>query len=136
VVEVALQSPQFLYRVEAPVSPATGSSVKLGPYEMASRLSYFFWGTMPDGRLLEAAARDELSTAEQVKAQARRLVKNSRAEERAREFHDQWLGLPSLLSVARTDAPEGVAQSWYESTHRFIDDVLWGETPTAAELFS
>lgn len=135
-VEAALQSPQFLYRVEAPTSQASGTSVKLGPYEMASRLSYFFWGTMPDKRLLEAAAKDELSTAEQVMTQARRLVASSRAHARAREFHDQWLGLPHLLSVARDGAPDGAATSWYESTHRFIDGVLWGEAPTGAELFS
>jgi hypothetical protein len=136
VVEAFLQSPQFLYRVEAPISQAGGQAVKLGPYEMASRLSYFFWGTMPDKRLLEAAAKDELSTAEQVSAQARRLVASSRAQARAREFHDQWLGLRNLLSVARNDAPEDAGQSWYESTHRFIDGVLWGETPTAPELFT
>lgn len=136
IVEVALQSPQFLYRVEAPISKARGSTVPLGPYEMASRLSYFLWGTTPDDALLEAAALGALGTPAQVEVQARRLVQDERASERAREFHRQWLGLSKLTSIARDDAPEGAAVSWNESTLRFIDGIFWGETPTVTNLFS
>lgn len=137
IVEVALQSPQFLYRVEAPISQASGSTVPLGPYEMASRLSYFLWGTTPDDTLLDAAASDKLRTPEQVGVQARRLVENERAMERAHEFHEQWLGLSRFSSmVARDDAPDGATDAWRESTLRFIDTVLWGETPTIENLFT
>lgn len=136
VVEVALQSPQFLYRIEAPISEATGSTVRLGPYELASRLSYFLWGTMPDDSLLQAAAANALATPEQVEVQARRLIGSERARERAREFHRQWLGLSRLTSVARDSAPQGAASSWSESTLLYIDGILWGDSPTAQNLFS
>lgn len=137
IVEVALQSPQFLYRVEAPISEATGNMVPLGPYEMASRLSYFLWGTTPDDALLEAAAGDALKTPEQVEVAARRLVTDERAVERAREFHQQWLGLSRFSSmIARDDAPDGATDAWRESTLRFIDTVLWGDTPTIENLFT
>src|SRR5690606_33274630 len=57
-IETLLQSPQFLYRVEAPltaVDDPSRRSVPLGPYEIASRLSYFLWGSLPDDELFAAA---------------------------------------------------------------------------------
>lgn len=136
IVEAALQSPQFLYRVEAPVSEASGPVVPLGPYEMASRLSYFLWGTTPDDELLKAAAENALASPEQVETQARRLLQSTRAKDRAREFHSQWLGLSRFNSIARDDAPGGAPAAFRESTLRYIDRILWSDTPTARELFS
>jgi hypothetical protein len=136
IVEAALQSPQFLYRVEAPISEVSGAAVPLGPYEMASRLSYFLWGTTPDDELLAAASENALKSPEQVEAQARRLLQDERARDRAREFHSLWLGLSRFDSIARDEAPEGAPAALRESTLRYIDHVLWSETPTARELFS
>jgi hypothetical protein len=137
IIEVALQAPQFLYRVEAPISTAEGSAVPLGPYEMASRLSYFLWGTTPDETLLQSAASDALRTPAQVEAVARRLIQDEKAIERAREFHSQWLGLSRFNSmIARDDAPDGASPAWNESTLRFIDAIFWGQTPTVVHLFS
>ncbi len=136
IVEVALQSPQFLYRVEAPISASNSRLVQLGPYEMASRLSYFFWGTMPDDELLARAGTGELNTEDQIEAQARRLLLDEKAESRLREFHRQWLGLSRLSSIARDDAPSGAKASWEEATLRYLDAIVWGETPTVREIFS
>jgi len=91
---------------------------------------------MPDEALLEAAASDALSSPEQVEAQARRLLGSERAKSRAREFHEQWLGLSRLGSIARNDSPPGAATSWRESTHRFIDGIFWSDAPLASSLFS
>lgn len=137
-IEAALQSPQFLYRVEAPVGEGETEEevVPLGPYELASRLSYFLWGTMPDEELLLAAENGELETASQVGAQARRLLQSDRAKERTREFHEQWLGLGRLSSIARNDSPPGAATAWEESTQLFLEHVFWGDSPKVSALFS
>lgn len=89
-----LQSPMFLYRVELATSPdPSGKFEQLGPYEMASRLSYLLWGSMPDDALFRAAAAGELSTPAQLEAQARRMIKDPRAEQMVMHFHKEWLGL-------------------------------------------
>src|SRR5262249_55809737 len=66
-----LQSPEFLYRWELDGAPIVdGDLIKLGPYEIASRLSYFLWATMPDDQLFAAAKAGTLDTPEQIAAQA------------------------------------------------------------------
>jgi hypothetical protein len=74
-VSAILQSPNFLYRVElgAP-SAADGGRLKYNSYEMASRLASALWNTVPDSMLLDAAAKDSLSSADGVTAQAKRML--------------------------------------------------------------
>src|SRR6185503_14644780 len=64
VIEVVLQSPQFLYKVELgqPASDVGPQFARPAPYEMANRLSYLFWGSMPDATLLAAAQQNKLGT--------------------------------------------------------------------------
>ncbi len=89
-----LQSPRYLYRVEFGAATATTPNVKpLTPYELASRLSYLLWGTMPDQALLDAAGAGQLTTREQLATQARRLLANQRSHYVMTDFHRQWLGL-------------------------------------------
>ena len=92
-----LQSPRYLYRVEFGVAPDTTGAepnVKaLTPYELASRLSYLLWGTMPDQPLLDAAGAGQLTTREQLATQARRLLASERPHYVMTDFHRQWLGL-------------------------------------------
>src|SRR5262249_50582452 len=103
-----LQSPQFLYRPEpAPPAAAPGSVVAVEPYAMASRLSFFLWESIPDDVLLIAAARDELRTADQIGAQAQRMLSDDRARRLYWDFHRQWLGLDRILTdedLVRTPA--------------------------------
>lgn len=136
ILEAMLQSPQFLYRVEAPISSGQGSVIALGPYELASRLSYFLLGTMPDQPLLQAARDDALRTPEQIAIQARRLLQDPRAIEQTREFFSSWLGLDQTGSIARLDAPPGFAPSARESVLRFAESVFWSGTSTTYELYS
>lgn len=136
IVETMLQAPQFLYRIEAPIAQQEDEAVQLGPYEIASRLSYFLWGSMPDKELFSAAESGELETPDQVEAQARRLLADEKSRSRVREFHSQWLALQSLHSVAREGAPEGVAASWEESLLRFTDEVFWSEDSSVRELYT
>jgi hypothetical protein len=100
VLGAVLQAPAFLYRIEGrPGTPGRAGSKPLAPldgYEVATRLSYFLWGTMPDDALLTAAERNALATADQIEAAARRMLADPRARPVVAEFHRQWLGLTAL----------------------------------------
>lgn len=91
----ALISPQFLFRVE----PA-----QLDEYALASRLSYFLWGSMPDSLLLALAESGKLSDPEVLKGQVARLLRNSRSTDFARSFVDQWLRTRDLGQNFKPDA--------------------------------
>ncbi|MGB8331526.1 MAG: DUF1592 domain-containing protein [Polyangiales bacterium] len=104
VVQVVVQSPQFLYLVEQGGEPVGGGDylVAVADYEMASRLSYFLNNTMPDDELFEAAAAGELRTPEQIEAQARRLVAKDELIDVLASFHNEWLGLYDFSSIAKS----------------------------------
>ena len=88
-----LQTPQFLYLIEeGRPDQATAERVPLSDWEIAARLSYFLWDSMPDAALFGAAARGQLSTRADVEAQARRMLESPRAREAIIHFHHQWLG--------------------------------------------
>lgn len=129
IVEATLLSPQFLYRIEAPLPgmapPVESVEVPLGPYELASRLSYFLWGTMPDDRLLAKAEAGELASVEGIELEARRLLESPRARDRVREFHALWLKTNRLPSIARDGAPPGFGSDLQRSLLAFLDDVFW-----------
>jgi hypothetical protein len=97
-IEGILQSPAFIYHWESgPAAPAVeGKVVRLDHYENASRLSYFIWGSMPDGPLFEAAAAQKLGTAAELESHARRLLADARARETVSDFVEQWLGLDQV----------------------------------------
>src|SRR5262245_27792021 len=74
-IQAMLQSPAFLYRVETGLPPEPGATyARLTGWEMASRLSYLLWGSIPDDALFAAAEAGQLSTADQVGSQARRML--------------------------------------------------------------
>jgi hypothetical protein len=86
-------SPHFLYRIEYGKNDSDKKNLKeLGDYELANRLSYFLWSSMPDQQLLDAAARGELRDPERLAAQARRMMKDPRIRRFSREMFGQWLG--------------------------------------------
>lgn len=100
-----LQSPHFLFRLElAGADPSGNDAVPLGPFEMASRLSYLLLGSMPDAALFEAASRDELGTPEQLRAQAVRLLASERGGAAIRDFMTQWSGLSTLAAADRENS--------------------------------
>ena len=100
-VAAVLQSPRFLFRIEhGDPSRAVGAAVPLTDFEMASRLSYFLWDSLPDDALLEAAEAGALRTADQIEAHARRLLKDDRARSMVVHFHDQLLELPAVLGIS------------------------------------
>lgn len=126
-----LQSPHFLYRVEFGAPAAEGAeAVKLRPYELASRLSYFLWGTMPDEALMAAAAGGELETREQVATQAQRMLADPRARAVLRDFHGQWLYLSRIEQIEKDPEvfPEfdpALRPLLRAEAEAFVDHVVW-----------
>lgn len=145
VVQAMLQSPYFLYRVESGMpDPVEGDVVQLTSYEMASRLSYLFWNTMPDAALFEAAANDELLTTEQIEAQARRMIAAPRAREAVKNFHRQWLDLdqvPGIASIGKDrtvypDYDETLLPLLQQETEEFLDYVIFEEHGNVETMFT
>jgi hypothetical protein len=131
VVERSLQSAQFLYRVEVGQSvDATRSLARPTGYEMATRLSYLLWGSMPDKALRDAAAQGKLDSKEGVLAEARRLLADNRAKDSLRYFHDQLYGIGGLDHLERdagfypTFKP-GMGALFRQETELFLDHVVW-----------
>jgi hypothetical protein len=100
-----LQSPHFIYRVELgqPV-PNDSSRRELSPYELASRLSFFLTNRGPDDALLDAAEKNQLSRAEDLAAQAQRLIGSPRAAVAMEHFYSDYLDLESLDGLAKDGA--------------------------------
>ena len=96
-----LQSPQFLFHLEEGALGAEVSGIRaLTGWEMASRLSYFLWDTMPDPALFQAAANGDLATAAGIEEQARRLLEDPRAREAVVHFHAQWIEAQQVHAVS------------------------------------
>jgi hypothetical protein len=126
-----LQSPRFLYRVEIGTSEKVSDrAVKLSPYEVAARLSYMLWGTLPDARLNEAIEDGSLTTKEGVAAQLDWMLEDERGERLVHRFLGSWTHLNGLNSVVKdADAfPEWQSRSFRESLRgqadAFFDHVL------------
>lgn len=142
VVQVFLQSPYLVYRLEAGQNAnaqAGGGSVLLGPYEVASRLSYFLTNSMPDSTLMAAADANQLQTADQIETQARRLLMGDRARAAAAAFNYQWLNMVTMEGLTKdaTAFPSmtpQIAQALHDSTVQFADYAFWIEDSLAAML--
>ena len=99
VVQVMILAPQFNYRLERGVPVAGAGYARLTHWEMASRLSYLLWGTMPDAGLLDAARAGKLGTRDEVMEQAKRLLADPRAQAMVTNFGTQWLQLRELAEA-------------------------------------
>lgn len=91
-----LTSPHFVFRVEIDDDPTSEAPHPLSPHELATRLSYFLWSSMPDEALFDAADADELRTAEQITAQVRRMLDDARARALVDNFAGQWLWIRAV----------------------------------------
>jgi hypothetical protein len=134
VVEAMLQSPNFLFHLEA--GPDGGSS----GYDIASRLSYLLWNTMPDQALFEAAEKGALQTVEGRVQTARRMLDNPLARQALDQFFDEWLRLDRVVNAVkqRRQYPEfspelGAAMA--EETRRLLQHLIW-EDGNFMEAFS
>ena len=130
VIETMLQSPSFLYRPElGEQTPIEGDIVPFTSWEMATKLSYMLWNTMPDNALFAAAEADELQTKEQIAAQARRMLEDDKARDLVRNFHTQWLQLTHLDSLTKDSGvypnyDNSLRGLWKEEIQTFVEQVI------------
>ena len=95
-----LASPHFIFRLEeAPATARTGQSYRINDLDLASRLSFFLWGSGPDEELLAAASRGALATPAGLEQQARRMLADPRATALSTRFAAQWLRLQDLDKI-------------------------------------
>ena len=97
VLQAVLVSPQYLFRIER--DPEPGQSRRIDSYELASRLSYFLWSSMPDDRLLEAAAQGLADSESEIAGQVRRMLSDPKSAALVEGFAGQWLELRNLAAV-------------------------------------
>ena len=125
-----LVSPEFLFRIERdPEDAAPGAPYRLGDLELASRLSFFLWSSIPDDELLEAAERGELTTPAGRERQVRRMLADPRAHNLVTNFAAQWLHLRNLDSIAPDmrrfpDFDDNLRQAFRRETELLVESVL------------
>jgi hypothetical protein len=133
VVLLALKSPRFLYR-----EYGAGS---LDDYDVASRLSFGLWDSLPDEELLKAAAAGELKTPKQVRKQAERMVSDPRAWYKLRDFLLQWLKIDQFPDLAKDskkfpDFNEAVHSDLRTSLELLLEHVVWSEKSDFRDLMT
>lgn len=131
-VEAVLQSPAFIYHWESPYEAPKrdGNVVELGPYDVASRLSYFIWGSMPDQQLFDAAAGGKLASEADISAQANRMLADSKAKDAVTAFFREWLEIDQIEAlpkdtVAYPDYNETLKAAMIGETEAFTRSVLF-----------
>ncbi|HUR58401.1 MAG TPA: DUF1592 domain-containing protein, partial [Opitutaceae bacterium] len=123
-IQAMLQSPQFLYRDEGG-RPADASGVQtLNDYQIATRLSYMLWDSMPDATLFAAAKAGQLQDATKLENEARRLLQDRRAADKLDEFHRQLLELPRYDTLQPMGLPVGIGAALRQETERFVHDAV------------
>jgi cytochrome c553 len=134
-VEALLMTPNFLLRVsQDPPNVRPGTNYKLDSFELASRLSFFLWSTVPDDELLAAAESGKLRDARGLEQQVRRMLADTRSEALIKGFFSSWLSLRDLANVvpdpaAYPDFDENLRAAFLEETERFIDSQLHDDRP-------
>jgi hypothetical protein len=133
VLERLLVSPQFLYRIErVPEQAAPGEAFAVTALELASRLSFFLWSSLPDEELLDLAASGRLTDDAVLDAQVQRMLADPRADSLVDNFAAQWLFLRDLklkepdVFLFR-DYDDGLRAAFAEETKLFVASVLRGE---------
>jgi hypothetical protein len=127
-----LAAPAFLYRLEQPAQGKAPSLVS--DFELANRLSYFLWSSLPDAELLAAASNGSLHQPEVLTAQARRMLKDPRVRRLAIEFGCQWLhihGFDTLDEKSARHFPSfaDLRDDMYEEAIRFMTDAIQNDAP-------
>jgi len=124
-----LVSPHFIYRAE--VGPTEGESLMLSDLELASRLSFFLWSSLPDEELLTLANNNELGNPEVLRQQVERMLADDRAKTLVDDFAFQWLNLSKLDEITPDRRQFGYASRFLdprpmfkEELSLFIDSVL------------
>ena len=125
-----LASPQFVYRFERdPAGAAPDSLYKLGDVEIASRLSFFLWSSVPDDELLALASQGKLKDPAVYEKQVKRMLADDRANSLVTNFASQWLYLRNLRGVAPDfetfpDFDDNLRQAFRKETEMFFESIV------------
>ena len=128
--QAILASPRFVFRLEeVPATLRAGQSFRLNDQDLASRLSFFLWGTVPDAELMKAAALGTLRTPAALRKQVARMLADPRSESLATRFAAQWLRLqdldkiiPDYLQYPHYD--DTLAAGLRRETELFVDSLM------------
>jgi cytochrome c551/c552 len=125
-----LVNPQFLFRSEIdPPNTAPGTSYRINNYELASRLSFFLWSSIPDEPLLTLASQNKLHEPAVIEQQVRRMLSDKRADALTSNFLGQWLYLRNLKATAPDqqifpDFDDNLRQAFQHETELFVSSVM------------
>ncbi len=128
--QAILADPEFLFRFErAPDGVAPGDIYRLSDLELASRLSFFLWSSLPDNELLQVAAAGRLSDPGQLERQVRRMLEDPRAAALATSFASHWLRLQNLKDIQPDvylypDWDLNLTESMRRETELFFDSIV------------
>jgi hypothetical protein len=128
VIRALLMHPELMYHVEVG-EPALDGLVRLGPFETASRMAFFLWGTAPDDWLLDVAEAGELRTDEGRRAVARAMLDDPRARAQLDHFHASWMGYDALPHDPM------LVRSMRNQTRASIERVVFDERRSWLDLF-
>lgn len=129
-ISAAIQDPELLYRVEQGTPGATAGLLELGGFEIANRMSYLLWASMPDDALFSAAAAGSLQSSEGRRTEALRMLDDPKARTQLHRFHAMWLGYRSI-----PHSPDLVA-AFNRETSALIDRVILDEPGSYLRLFT
>ena len=125
-----LVNPNFLFRIERdPTDLPAGTTYKIKSIELASRLSFFLWSSIPDEELLDLAETGKLQEPDVLKQQVRRMLKDSRSKSLAENFAGQWLYLRNLDTFTPDlrlfpDFDDNLRQAFRKETELFFESIL------------
>jgi len=129
-VQALLASPKFIFRLEkAPLEARPGQTYRISDSDLASRLSFFLWNTLPDAELIKLANANTLHTPAVLEKQVRRMLADPRAEALSTRFASQWLRLQDVEKI-HPDAllfpsfDNDLAQSYIRETQLFFDSIV------------
>ena len=124
-----LSAPEFLFRIERDPAAANGAVYSISDLELASRLSFFLWSSIPDDQLLEVAARGELDKPAVLERQVTRMLADPRSQNLVTNFASQWLHLRNLDSMTPDmrlfpDFDDNLRQSFRQETEMLVESVI------------
>ena len=129
-IQLILASPEFLFRFEPdPPTLAAGAVYHISDLELASRLSFFLWSTIPDDQLLNLAALGKLHDPSVLDAQVKRMLEDPRSKSLVDNFADQWLYLRNLKNInpdfeTFPDFDDNLRQAMKQETDLFINNII------------
>ncbi len=139
-VERILVDPEFLFRIETdPAGAPAGTPYRLADLELASRLSFFLWSSIPDDELLDVAAAGRLSEPDVLDEQIERMLADARSKALVENFAGQWLQLRKLRNATPDTATytafdENLREAMWQETELFLENELREDRPVVNAL--